>query len=194
MAQEAFVILIYVVVDDGILPHGLLEHRMAKALEHPFEDGLVEDHALAVDDALHVAAGEQFAALEYDAVGAGVESVDPELLVEHFAREDEHMDFGVAAAQLAAHLHSGGGGAAEAEVEEDEVGLVVAQELPQLSLVHGCADDLRFGYVRTEYFESAFHFEGHVFNNYHLKLFHLIVVISVCFANLVIYIVSGVIL
>ena len=77
MAEEALVVFVDVVVDERVLSHGVLEDGVAETLEHLFEDWLVEDHALAVEDALHVATGEEFAALEYDAVSSCIKGIDP---------------------------------------------------------------------------------------------------------------------
>ena len=61
---------------------------------------------------------QQFAALENDAVGSGIEHVDPQLFVQYLAREDEYLDLRIHLLGLPANLDAYGSGTAQAEVEQ----------------------------------------------------------------------------
>ena len=77
MAQEAFVILIYLIIHHGFLVHELLIDALFEARHYLFENRLVENELLTAHHAGHIATCEQLTTLEYDAVGARIERVYP---------------------------------------------------------------------------------------------------------------------
>ena len=65
---------------------------------------------------------QQFTRFQDNAVGTGVENVDPEFLVEYLASEDKHLDTGVHLLCRATQFDADGGGTAQSEVKQYEVG------------------------------------------------------------------------
>ena len=120
---------------------------MLEPLYDAAQDGLVEHQLLAVHHSHHVVACQQFAGLQYDAVGAGVEHVYPQLLVQDFACEDEHLHLGVQLLGLSAQLHADGGRTSQPQVEQHQLRQLLLEQSPVGSLVGCCAGDFGFGYV-----------------------------------------------
>ena len=150
---------------------------MLETLDNLLENRFIEHQLLALHHGHHVATGQQFATLQYDAVGTGIKHVNPQLLVEYLAREDEHLHLLVHFLGLTANLHAHGGRSAQAEVEQYKVGLLLLDKPPEADLIVGSPDDLSLRNLVTYDTFSAFEFEGHVLDDNHLKLFHCIGVI-----------------
>ena len=74
---------------------------------------------------------------------------------------------------MAAYLNTHGGASPKPEVEQKEVGLVVANESPVFSLVVGCTDYLRLGNVVADNSFCTFEFEGHILYYYYLEIIHV---------------------
>ena len=74
---------------------------------------------------------------------------------------------------MAAYLDTYGCGSTQPQVEQYEVGLVVADDTPVFCLVVGCADYLRLGNVVADDAFCAFEFEGHVLYYYYLEIIHI---------------------
>ena len=99
------------------------------------------------------------------AFGSGIEHVNPKLLVQDFAGEDEYAHLRIHLLGLTAYLDADSRGAAQSEVEQHEVGLLLFDESPEGSLVLSRADDFRFWYLVTYDAFCTFQFEGYVLND-----------------------------
>ena len=174
MAQETLVVLVDLVVDESLLTRQLRRYGMFEALDYLLEDRLVEHQLLALHDGHHIATGQQFATLQDNAIGTSIEHVDPQLLVQDLAREDEDAHLRIGLLGLTTDLDAYGGGTTQPQVEQYEVGLLLLDETPEAGFIVGSTNDLRLGNLVAYDAFRAFEFEGHVLDNNELKFFHYI--------------------
>ena len=74
---------------------------------------------------------------------------------------------------MAAYLNTHGGASPKPEVEQKEVGLVVANESPIFRLIVCSAYYLRLGNVVADNSFCTFEFEGHILYYYYLEIIHV---------------------
>ena len=117
MTQETLVILVNLVVHQRFLLGQLGIDGTLEALYNLTQDRLIKHQLLAVHYTLNIMAGQQFASLENDAVGTSVQDVDPQFLIQNFAREDQHLDIRMHLLRRAAYLNTDGSRATQSEVK-----------------------------------------------------------------------------
>ena len=160
MAQEALVILVYLIIDESLLAHQLAIHALLEAIHYLVQDRLIEHHLLAAHAASHIATSQQLATLQDDAIATGIKHIHPELLIQYLAREDEHLHLRILLLGLATYLHPHCSGTAQSQVQEHQVGQLLLDEFPIGYLVFGCTYNLSLRNVVLEDALSALSSNG----------------------------------
>ena len=111
MSKEALIVLVYFIVDQGLLTYELTSNAVFEPLYDFLQNGLVENQSLAAHDTKDVATCEQFTTFEDDTIGTCVQYVHPQFLIENFSCEDEHFHIFMQLLCLSANFHSHRGGA-----------------------------------------------------------------------------------
>ena len=173
MTQETLVVLVYLVFQTGINGSLLLADVLAEAGHDFLEERFVEDQVAAMHHLHHVVALKEVPRLENDAVGTSVEYINPEALVQDFSGKDENLHVGKASAQLSADIHPYRCAASESEVEQNEVGLTVAHQFPEVGFALSGADNLCLRHFGLQDLLGAFEFQFVVLDDDYFEFFHI---------------------
>ena len=109
MSQKAFVVLVNLIVYERIALVRLAIDDSFETCHHTLQERLVENHASAIHDKLHVIALKKITGLENDSVRTGIQHLNPKFFIEYLARKDEDAKGRISGSKLTTNVHSDGG-------------------------------------------------------------------------------------
>ena len=116
MAQKTFVVLVYFVSDESLLPKDLCAYHTLKLLYNFLENRLIKHQALAIHHAYYIIARKQFATFKYNSIASGIKNIEPKFLVEYLPCEDKHLHLRKLLLGVATNLNANSGRATQSKV------------------------------------------------------------------------------